>query len=59
MRRRSLRGGERVRDPLETLLDRVFSLLEDFSIDPRFEGPDDLSVEELRNAVIGLLREAE
>lgn len=58
-RRRSLRDGERVRDPLETLLDRVFSLLEDFSIDPRFADPDDLSAEELKSAVIGLLREAE
>ncbi|MFH9134644.1 hypothetical protein [Streptomyces sp. NPDC017524] len=57
-RRRSQRWGERVRGPLEALLDHVFSLLEDHSIDPRRKGPDDLSGEELRNAVIGLLPEA-
>ncbi|MEU5283038.1 hypothetical protein N7925_16770 [Streptomyces sp. CA-278952] len=58
-RRRSQRRGERVRGPLETHLDHVFSLLEDYSIDERFKGPDDLSGDELKNAVIGLLREAE
>ncbi|MER7037894.1 MULTISPECIES: colicin immunity domain-containing protein [Streptomyces] len=55
-RRRSQQQGERVRDPLETLLDRVFSLLEDYSIDPQFKEPEDLSDDELKNAVIELLR---
>ncbi|CAM5662872.1 hypothetical protein SGRIM128S_00765 [Streptomyces griseomycini] len=54
-RRRSQQQGERVRDPLETLLDGVFSLLEDYSIDPRFEDRN-LSDDELKNAVIELLR---
>lgn len=58
-RRRSQQRGERVRDPLETLLDRVFSLLEDYSIDPQFKEPGDLSDDELKNAVIELLRKAE
>ncbi|MEU4026386.1 hypothetical protein [Streptomyces anulatus] len=58
-RRRSLLRGERVRDPLETLLDRVFSLLEDYSIDPQFKEPDDLSDDDLQNAVTELLRKAE
>lgn len=58
-RRRSQQRGERVRDPLETLLDRVFSLLEDYSIDPQFKEPEDLSDDELKNAVIELLHKAE
>lgn len=58
-RRRSQQQGERVRDPLETLLDRVFSLLEDYSIDPRFKEPGDLSDDELQNAVTELLLKAE
>ncbi len=57
-RRRSQQRGERVRDPLEALLDRVFSLLEDYSVDPRFKESDDLSDDELKDAVIELLREA-
>ncbi|MFF3327614.1 hypothetical protein [Streptomyces sp. NPDC002889] len=44
---------------METLLDRVFSLLEDYSIDPEFTGPDDLSDEELRQAVVRLMQQAE
>lgn len=58
-RRRSQRQGERVRDPLETLLDRVFSLLEDYSIDPQFKEPEDLSDDDLKDAVIKLLSKAE
>ncbi|WP_228994983.1 hypothetical protein [Streptomyces sp. DH8] len=58
-RRRSQQRGERSRDPLETLLDRVFSLLEAYSIDPRFKEPDDLSDDALENAVTDLLRTAE
>ncbi|MFD8058464.1 hypothetical protein ACFXA0_13330 [Streptomyces cyaneofuscatus] len=58
-RRRSQRQGERVRDPLETVLDRVFSLLEDYSIDPQFKEPDDLSDDGLKNAVIRLLHKVE
>ncbi|MEV7292855.1 hypothetical protein AB0N79_14735 [Streptomyces microflavus] len=55
-RRRSWQQGERVRDPLEALLDRFLSLLEDYSIDPQFKEPEDLSDDELKNAVIELLR---
>lgn len=55
-RRRSWQQGERVRDPLETLLDRVFSLLEDYSMDSHFKEPEDLSDDELKNAVSELLR---
>lgn len=44
---------------METLLDRVFSLLEDYSIDPRFKEPGDLSDDELQNAVTELLLKAE
>ncbi|WP_106960230.1 colicin immunity domain-containing protein [Streptomyces microflavus] len=55
-RRRSQQQGERVRDPLETLLDRVFSLLEDYSMDSQFKEPEDLSDDELKNAVSELLR---
>ncbi|MGW4837125.1 hypothetical protein [Streptomyces globisporus] len=44
---------------METLLDRVFSLLEDYSIDPQFKEPGDLSDDELKNAVTELMREAE
>ncbi|MFF3691666.1 hypothetical protein [Streptomyces sp. NPDC002187] len=58
-RRHSQQRDERVRDPLETLLDRVFSLLEDYSIDPEFTGPDDLSDEELRKAVVRLMQQTE
>ncbi|MFE7137392.1 hypothetical protein ACFVAG_06560 [Streptomyces sp. NPDC057644] len=58
-RRLSHERGERVRDPLETLLDRVFSLLEDYSIDPQFKEPGDLSDDELKNAVTELMRKAE
>ncbi|MEU0102014.1 hypothetical protein [Streptomyces sp. NPDC006267] len=44
---------------METLLGHVFSLLEDYSIDPQFRGPEDLRDEELKNAVTGLLQKAE
>ncbi|WP_236569345.1 colicin immunity domain-containing protein [Streptomyces sp. MBT58] len=58
-RRHAQQRGERVRDPLETRLDRVFSLLEKYSIDPEFTGPDDLSHEELRQAVARLMQQTE
>ncbi|MFH8760620.1 hypothetical protein [Streptomyces atroolivaceus] len=58
-RRHSQQRGERVRDPLETLFDRVFSLLEDYSIDPVFTGPAGLSDEEVRQSVVRLMHQAE
>nr|WP_239144362.1 colicin immunity domain-containing protein [Streptomyces sp. SID14515] len=54
-RRSSQRRGERVRGPLEALLDRVFSLVEGYSVDPRFKEADDLSDEELKDVLVGLL----
>lgn len=50
-RRTSQNNGERLRDPLLTALDQIFSLLEDYSIDPALKDPDDLSDEELMDAV--------
>lgn len=58
-RRRSRQFGERVRDPLETLLDRVFSPLEDDTVDPQFKEPDDLSDDELAQSITELTRKAE
>ncbi|PZT72902.1 hypothetical protein DNK56_06095 [Streptomyces sp. AC1-42W] len=50
-RRASQNNGERLRDPLLTAFDQIFSLLEDYSIDPALKDPDDLSDEELTDAV--------
>ncbi|WNI30787.1 colicin immunity domain-containing protein [Streptomyces sp. ITFR-6] len=50
-RRTSQDNGERLRDPLLTAFDQIFSLLEDYSIDPALKDPDDLSDEELMDAV--------
>lgn len=50
-RRASQSNGERLRDPLLTAFDQIFSLLEDYSIDPDLKDPDDLSDQELMDAV--------
>lgn len=50
-RRASQNNGERLRDPLLTAFDQIFSLLEDYSIDPALKDPDDLSDQELVDAV--------
>lgn len=50
-RRASQDNGERLRDPLLTAFRQVFSLLEDYSIDPDLNEPDDLSDQELKDAV--------
>lgn len=50
-RRASRNNGERLRDPLLTAFDQTFSLLEDYSIDPDLRDPDDLSDQELMEAV--------
>lgn len=54
-RRLSQNNGERLREPLVTTFDRVFSLLEDYSIDPALKEPEDLSDEELKQAVQNLM----
>ncbi|MFS0704452.1 hypothetical protein AB6N23_08015 [Cellulomonas sp. 179-A 9B4 NHS] len=47
-RRRALHDGERVRGPLERVLEDVFFLLEDgYVIDPALRGPDDVTDEAL------------
>lgn len=50
-RRESQNNGERLRDPLLTAFDQIFSLVEDYSIDPDLKDPDDLSDQELMDAV--------
>lgn len=55
--RASRDDGERLRDPLLTALDQVFLLLEDYSIEPEFREPDDLTDQELRNAVRAVVLE--
>ncbi|WP_330239715.1 hypothetical protein [Streptomyces sp. NBC_00525] len=50
-RRASQNDGERLRDPLLAAFDQIFSLLEDYSIDPALKDPGDLSDEELVDAV--------
>lgn len=50
-RRTSQANGERVRGPVADLFDRVFMILEDYSIDPDLSEPGDLSDAELRDAV--------
>ncbi|MFI0907306.1 colicin immunity domain-containing protein [Streptomyces sioyaensis] len=46
-RRRAMEEGDRVRSPLDAALDEVFSSLEDYSIDPAFKEPEDLTDAEL------------
>jgi hypothetical protein len=58
-RRLALTQHERLREPLERLLDRVFYALEDYSIDPEMREEGDISDEDLRAIVISTLREVE
>ncbi|MFJ3663208.1 hypothetical protein ACIPPM_22395 [Streptomyces sp. NPDC090119] len=53
-RRTAQANGERVRGPLEELLDRVFMLLEDYEVEPHLAEPGDLSDVELRRAIAEL-----
>ncbi|MEW2158618.1 hypothetical protein AB0950_25580 [Streptomyces sp. NPDC007189] len=50
-RRASQANGERLRGPLEDLFNRVFTILEDYSVAPELAEPGDLSDTELRAAV--------
>lgn len=50
-RRASLADGERVQGPLGDLFDRVFMLLEDYSVGPDIREPGDLDDAELRTAM--------
>ncbi|MFJ4329190.1 hypothetical protein ACIP3A_39610 [Streptomyces tricolor] len=50
-RRTSQASGERLRGPLGDLFDRVFMILEDYSVHPELAEPGDLSDDELRAAV--------
>lgn len=56
-RRRASASGERVRKPLASVLDAVFSCLDDYSIDPQFAEPGDLTDEELVARVQDLVRQ--
>lgn len=58
-RRTSDANGERLREPLLTAFGQVFSLLEDYSIDPALKEPDDLSDQELRDAVREIAKRVE
>ncbi|MEV5593298.1 colicin immunity domain-containing protein [Streptomyces sp. NPDC052496] len=46
-RRRALSEGDRLRSPLDAALDEVFYTLEDYSIDPAFKEPEDLTEAEV------------
>lgn len=50
-RRASQTNGERIQGPLSDLFDRVFMLLEDYSVGPDLREPGDLDDAELRAAV--------
>ncbi|CAM5561404.1 hypothetical protein SGLAM104S_01466 [Streptomyces glaucescens] len=50
-RRASQANGERIKDPLASLFDRIFMILEDYSVDPEFREPGDLSDSELLTTV--------
>ncbi|MFF0449248.1 colicin immunity domain-containing protein [Streptomyces sp. NPDC004609] len=54
-RREALRRKERPREPLSSALDRVFSALEDYSIDPALRDETDLTDEELVASVRAVL----
>ncbi|MFB6436911.1 hypothetical protein ACFCVY_09015 [Streptomyces sp. NPDC056411] len=54
-RRRAMEEGDRVRSPLDAALNEVFSSLEDYSIDPEFKEPEDLTDAELVEQVRGVL----
>jgi hypothetical protein len=47
---------ERVREPLSTTFDQIFSCLEDYSIDPEFAEPGDLADEEVVTCIERLWR---
>jgi hypothetical protein len=53
--RESKAHGERIRGKLKELFDETFMILEDYSIDPEFREPGDLSDTELQVAVRTLL----
>ncbi|WP_329021524.1 colicin immunity domain-containing protein [Streptomyces sp. NBC_00690] len=57
-RRLSQNSGERLRAPIVTALDHVFSLLEDFAIDPTLQEPGDLTDSELRQGVHDLMEQS-
>ncbi len=50
-RRAALDAGERVRAPLQRILDDVFDVLEDYVIDPNLRDDDDMSDDELSTYV--------
>ncbi|UNO41072.1 colicin immunity domain-containing protein [Streptomyces sp. MST-110588] len=60
-RRRAMKEGDRVRSPLSVALNEVFCALEDYSIDPAYKEPEDLTDEELvarvREVLDGLVRQ--
>ncbi|UYQ62471.1 colicin immunity domain-containing protein [Streptomyces peucetius] len=56
-RRTSQTNGERVLGALGALLDQVFMILEDYSIEPGLAEPGDLDDDELRTAVRGAWEE--
>ncbi|MFF2556220.1 hypothetical protein ACFVUS_34780 [Nocardia sp. NPDC058058] len=56
-RRRSLDNGERLRQPFERLLTRVFYDLEDYPIDPSLRDSGDITDEALIDNVRGVLKE--
>ncbi|WP_344634013.1 hypothetical protein [Streptomyces glaucosporus] len=55
----SLANDERIRDPLAAALDRVFFLLEDYSIDPDLREPEDLPEDDLRQAVQEVMEDSQ
>lgn len=57
-RRLSQNSGERLREPIVTALDHVFSLLEDFAIDPTLQEPGDLTDSELWQGVHDLMEQS-
>lgn len=50
-RRASQANGERIQGPLADLFDRIFAILEDYSVDPDLSEPGDLSDAELLTVV--------
>uniref|UniRef100_A0AAU2VTK7 Colicin immunity domain-containing protein n=1 Tax=Streptomyces sp. NBC_00008 TaxID=2903610 RepID=A0AAU2VTK7_9ACTN len=58
-RRTSHDNGERLREPLLTAFDQVFSLLEDYSVDLDLKDADDLSDQELVDAVREIMEYSE
>lgn len=58
-RRAAMNAGERVIDPLASLLDEVFATLEDYSIDPNLWEPGDLTDSDLTARIQDLLHRIE